>query len=63
MSNYWVKTKDLEITYEVSREAVRLWREQGLPHVKKGEKTYVYDSLEVDNWLRDRGNKRSKRYS
>jgi len=62
MSNYWVKTKDLEITYEVSREAVRLWREQGLPHVKKGEKTYLYDLLEVDNWLRDRGNKRSKRY-
>ena len=57
-----LKTIDLENIYNVSRESIRLWREKGMPAYYYGPKTIRYDFKQVDNWLRDQANSRSKRY-
>lgn len=54
----FITTKDLVEKYGVSRQTVGIWRLKGLNHMQLSPQVIVYDSEEVEQWLKNRGSER-----
>lgn len=45
-----LSTMELAKTLQVTIQSIYLWRAQGCPHIKLGEKTYRYNLQDVIDW-------------
>lgn len=45
-----LSTMEIAEVLGVTHQSIYLWRGQGCPHIKLGERTYRYDLQEVIDW-------------
>ena len=57
MPDVYLRSKDLEQKYQVSRATIDNWKKQGMPFLKIG-RSVRFDELEVEKWIRDRFEKK-----
>jgi len=55
MPDAYLRSKDLEQKYQVSRATVDNWKKAGMPYIKIG-RSVRFDEVEVEKWIRDRYN-------
>ena len=53
----YLRSKDLEQKYQVSRATVDNWKKSGMPHMKIG-RSVRFDEGEVEKWIRNRFEKK-----
>ena len=56
MPDVYMRSKDLEQKYQVSRATIDNWKKMGMPYLKIG-RSVRFDEAEVENWIRDRFNR------
>jgi hypothetical protein len=54
------RTRDITAACEVTRAAVAVWREMGMPYTELGNRDYIYDASEVLDWLQEHLPKRAE---
>ena len=52
MPDVYLRSKDLETKYQVSRATVDNWKKQGMPFLKIG-RSVRFDEKEVEKWIRE----------
>jgi predicted DNA-binding transcriptional regulator AlpA len=53
MPDVYLKTKDLEEKYKVSRATIKKWRDNGMPfHPINGSRTIRFIENEVERWIK-----------
>ena len=52
MPDVYLRSKDLEQKYQVSRATVDNWKKSGLPFLKIG-RSVRFDEKEVENWIHE----------
>ena len=52
----YLRSKDLEQKYQVSRATIDNWKKSGMPHMKIG-RSVRFDEREVEKWIRERFNR------
>ena len=57
MPEVYLRSKDLEQKYQVSRATIDNWKKQGMPYLKIG-RSVRFDEAEVEKWIRERFNQR-----
>jgi len=48
----YLRSKDLEQKYQVSRATIDNWKKQGMPYLKIG-RSVRFDEAEVEKWIRE----------
>jgi excisionase family DNA binding protein len=51
MPDVYLRSKDLEAKYQVSRATVDNWKKAGMPYLKIG-RSVRFDEAEVEKWIR-----------
>ena len=51
MPDVYLRSKDLETKYQVSRATVDNWKKSGMPYLKIG-RSVRFDEKEVEEWIR-----------
>ena len=57
MPDVYLRSKDLEQKYQVSRATIDNWKKQGLPYLKIG-RAVRFDEAEVEKWIREHFSKK-----
>ena len=57
MPDVYLRSKDLEQKYQISRATVDNWKKWGMPHLKIG-RSVRFDENEVEKWIRERFNQK-----
>ena len=52
MPDVYLRSKDLETKYQVSRATIDNWKKQGMPFLKIG-RSVRFDENEVEIWIRE----------
>ena len=52
MPDVYLRSKDLESKYQVSRATIDNWKKAGLPYLKIG-RSVRFDEVEVEKWIRE----------
>lgn len=47
------RTRDITAACQVTRAAVAVWREMGMPYMQLGNRDYIYNAGEVLAWLEE----------
>lgn len=47
------RTRDITAACQVTRAAVAVWREMGMPYTELGNRDYIYNAGEVLAWLEE----------
>ena len=53
MPDVYLRSKDLEQKYQVSRATIDNWKKQGMPFIKIG-RSVRFDEKEIEKWIRER---------
>ena len=53
MPDVYLRSKDLEQKYQVSRATIDNWKKQGMPYIKIG-RSVRFDEAVVEDWIRKR---------
>ena len=51
MPEVYLRSKDLEAKYQVSRATIDNWKKAGMPYLKIG-RSVRFDEAEVETWIR-----------
>jgi len=52
MPDVYLRSKDLETKYQVSRATIDNWKKQGMPYLKIG-RSVRFEENEVEKWIRE----------
>ena len=53
MPDVYLRSRDLEQKYQVSRATIDNWKKQGMPFIKIG-RSVRFDEKEIEKWIRER---------
>ena len=52
MPDVYLRSKDLEQKYQVSRATIDNWKKQGMPFIKIG-RSVRFDEVEIEKWIKE----------